>query len=190
MDIEPVCVKIPATCDGELSCGCFAEDPCGGGCTTCGGIADGQIQCDCMCRCAAPDTMIATPTGERAISELRVGDLVYSVDDDVVVVVPVVAINQQAVANHRVMSVRLTDGTAMQISPGHPTADGRTFADLEAGGALDGHNIASAALVDYEHPHTYDILPGSRSGTYFASGVLIGSTLALQLPQTGDLACK
>jgi hypothetical protein len=32
-------------------------------------------------------------------------------------------------------------------------------------------------IVPYGHPYTYDILPASKSGTYFAAGVLIGSTL-------------
>jgi hypothetical protein len=32
------------------------------------------------CRCASPDTPILTPFGPRAISELRLGDLVYSID--------------------------------------------------------------------------------------------------------------
>jgi hypothetical protein len=65
----------------------------------------------------------------------------------------------------------------LELSPGHPTADGRTFADLRAGTRLDGAAIASVHLVPYRHPYTYDILPMSRSGTYFAAGMLIGTTL-------------
>src|SRR5262249_18017295 len=41
------------------------------------------------CVCASPDTPIATPQGNRPIAELAVGDLVYSVDRDAVVAVPV-----------------------------------------------------------------------------------------------------
>jgi len=33
-------------------------------------------------------------------------------------------------------------------------------------------------LVGYAEPFTYDILPESDSGMYFAGGVLIGSTLS------------
>ncbi len=63
------------------------------------------------------------------------------------------------------------------MSPGHPTADGRTFADLRAGGTLDGLRIMRVDLVPYGHARTYDILPGSETGSYFAAGARIGSTL-------------
>ena len=32
-------------------------------------------------------------------------------------------------------------------------------------------------IIRYAHSHTYDILPDSESGTYYAGGLLIGSTL-------------
>ncbi len=38
--------------------------------------------------------------------------------------------------------------------------------------------MVSVETVPYAHEMTYDILPGSDSGTYFASGALVGSTLA------------
>ena len=70
-------------------------------------------------------------------------------------------------------------GTArsLEISAGHPTADGRTFGDLRAGGQLDSHEIISVEVVPYTYPFTYDVLPGSKTGTYFAGGALVGSTL-------------
>jgi hypothetical protein len=37
--------------------------------------------------------------------------------------------------------------------------------------------IERLTVVPYPHRFTYDILPASDSGTYFAGGVLIGSTL-------------
>ena len=42
---------------------------------------------------------------------------------------------------------------------------------------LDGIRVVSAELVPYTHSHTYDILPASDTGAYYAGGVLIGSTL-------------
>jgi hypothetical protein len=76
------------------------------------------------------------------------------------------------------MRVLLNTGAVLEISPGHPTADGRTFADLSAGTQLDGqHTVLSAELVRYQYNATYDVLPGSSTGTYFAAGALIGSTL-------------
>lgn len=129
--------------------------------------------------CAAPDTPIATPQGERPISGLAPGDLVYSVDATGIVVVPILEVGSTPVVNHRVVRVQLAGGTVLEVSAGHPTADGRTFADLLGGGQLDaGHAVAMAEVVPYTHSRTYDILPSSSSGTYFAGGALIGSTLA------------
>ncbi len=132
-----------------------------------------------MCpMCAAPDTPIATPDGEQPIASLRVGDLVYSEDHDAIVAVPLLKAEHTAVSHHRVVRVTLEDGRALEISPGHPTADGRTFGDLLAGSKLDAeHQVRSAELVPYTFDATFDILPASSSGTYYAAGALIGSTL-------------
>lgn len=128
--------------------------------------------------CAAPNTPIATPDGDRAIASLRVGDLVYSVDRDAVVAVPLVRVHRTPVSKHHVVRVVLEDGAILEISPGHPTADGRRFDELRRGARLDDqHRVVSAVLVPYTHDATYDILPDSSTGTYFAAGALIGSTL-------------
>jgi hypothetical protein len=66
----------------------------------------------------------------------------------------------------------------LDISALHPTADGRTFGDLRDGDLLGGVDILRTAIVPYEHAFTYDVLPDSDTGAYFAGGVLIGSTLA------------
>jgi hypothetical protein len=127
--------------------------------------------------CASPYTPIATPLGERPISELRVGDLVYSVDNGAIVAVPLIRVGRTPVSHHKVVRVVLEDGRSLEISAGHPTADGRTFGDLLAGDRLDGHELISAEIVPYSYPFTYDVLPGSKTGTYFAAGALIGSTI-------------
>lgn len=75
------------------------------------------------------------------------------------------------------MRVELASGDVLEISARHPTADGRTFGDLRTGDRLGGLEIAKTTVVPYQHLFTYDILPASDSGTYFASGALIGSTL-------------
>ena len=117
--------------------------------------------------------------GKSPIAELALGDLVYSVDDDAVVLVPIVRVGQTPVTNHRVARITTTDGRVLEISPGHPTADGRSFGDLRAGTRLDGVVVESAEMVPYMHAYTHDILPASKSGTYFAAGMLIGSTLTM-----------
>ena len=92
-------------------------------------------------------------------------------------IVPIAQVGRTHVANHHVVRVVLANGSTLEISPGHPTADRRTFADLRAGSELDGVLVVSAELISYEHEYTYDILPASDSGTYYAGGVLIGSTM-------------
>ncbi len=129
--------------------------------------------------CAAPDTPIATPSGPRPIASLRVGELVYSVDQAGIVAVPIVRTGSTPVVNHRVLRLVLSDGAVLEMSPGHPTADGRVLSDLLRGGTLDEHHsIVEAELVPYCQPRTYDILPASSTGSYFAAGALVGSTLA------------
>jgi hypothetical protein len=93
-------------------------------------------------------------------------------------IVPIAEVGRQAQRNHHVMRLLLATGTVLEISPGHPTADGRRIGQLAADDRLDEVRIVSATLVPYRHSHTYDILPASDTGTYYAGGVLIGSTLA------------
>jgi len=128
--------------------------------------------------CAAPDTPIATPSGDRPIASLREGDLVYSVHRQRIVVVPIAVVHRAPVGDdHKVVRVTFANGTVLRISPGHPTADGRLFADLRAGDRLDHERIVDVELVAYDQPFTHDILPASDTGAYFAGGALIGSTL-------------
>ena len=130
-------------------------------------------------KCASPDTPIATPTGERPIAELREGDLVLSVDRGAVVAVPIVATGRRAVSDHAVVRVVLSSGAVIEISAGHPTADGRTLGALAPGDRLGDAEVASVSMVPYAHAFTYDILPASDTGAYFAAGALVGSTLVV-----------
>ena len=105
------------------------------------------------------------------------GDLVYSEEAGALVVVPLIEVSRTAVADHHVVRVELADGRELFISAGHPTASGTLFGDLGPGDDLGGVDVANVELVPYLHEYTYDILPGSSSGTYVAAGALIGSTL-------------
>lgn len=129
------------------------------------------------CVCASPDTPIATPEGDRAIASLRVGDRVLSVEHGRAVDVPILQIHRTPAKNHHVVRVELENGSVLEISAPHPTADGRTFGDLRTNDVLGGVRIQRVTVVPYEPAFTYDILPASDSGTYYAGGVLIGSTL-------------
>ena len=188
-----VCGKPPcdtATCEGgELCCGtmcCAAGQLC---CTVPGPIGEmtsclppdtnGTCPVGCnQCKCNSPDTPIATPDGERRIADLQVGDLVYSVHEGAIVAVPLRAVTRVPAPSHVVQRITLEGGRTLEISAAHPTADGRRFSDLRAGGELSGIPILEARTVPFEHDATHDILPASSTGTYFAAGAQIGSTLA------------
>jgi len=101
-----------------------------------------------------------------------------SIDRGHLVAVPIRETHRTPVTNHRVIEIVLRDGATLQVSAAHPTADGRFFGQLRAGDWLGGGEVTSAAVVPYAHDATYDILPDSDTGTYFAGGALIGSTLA------------
>jgi hypothetical protein len=56
-------------------------------------------------------------------------------------------------------------------------ADGQLLGTFSIGNFIDGVRIVSAQLVPYEEDFTYDILPSGATGTYWANGILSGSTL-------------
>jgi hypothetical protein len=183
------CTLVGAACNPGSTC-------CGGGCctgtqicctvtlgptvTSCFEPVNGTCPTGCAnCNCAAPTTPIATPAGSRPIADLKVGDLVYSIEHGSLAVVPIKVVHRQPVTgSHRIVELKLAHGATLRISPRHPTADGRDFGDLAPGDLVDGVRVIGARLVDYDQPFTYDILPDSDSGAYFASGTLIGSTLS------------
>jgi hypothetical protein len=130
------------------------------------------------CICASPDTPIATPEGTKAIANLRVGDLVYSVVHGKVAAVPIRRIRRVPAHDHTVARLVMESGVVLEISGVHPTADGRTIGALRAGDEVDGVRVRDARVIPYRFDATYDILPASDSGAYFAGGILIGSTMA------------
>ena len=129
--------------------------------------------------CLARGTRIATPTGEIAVEDLRVGDAVWTVDaSGTRVAAPLVTVGSTPVpSTHQVVRLILSDGRAVSVSPGHPTADGRRVGDLVAHDIYDGARIVSSERVSYEGGSTFDILPAGATGFYWANGVLLGSTL-------------
>lgn len=164
----------PGTCRFPQSSRCEAPTGIlGNGCCMCGD--DGF--CAAPCQCASPDTPVATPAGERPIASLRPGDLVYSAHHGAMRAVPVVAVQRVPVRGHRVVRLETEGGAVVAMSAGHPTADGRAFGAVRAGDRLDGRMLRAVERVPFGHDATWDILPDSDTGTYVASGVLVGSTL-------------
>lgn len=178
------CVKPQAGCPNPApQAGSACDDPqlqCGTSCELpirCeGGIWQyGQEMCPI---CASPLTPIATPSGDRPIAELRVGDLVYSVEGAAIVAVPIARIASTRVFHHEVLKIALDDGATLEISAGHPLASGKPLSSLAEGSHIDEqHRVISIEQIPYTYDRTYDILPRSSSGTYFAAGALLGSTL-------------
>jgi len=129
--------------------------------------------------CLVAGTRIATPSGETAVQDLRVGDVVWTQDSSGArVAAPLIAIGQTPVPpTHQVVRLVLADGRTVLVSPGHPTADGRRVGELQAGDTLDGTSVTSAEREPYAGGFTYDVRPAGTSGAYWANGVLLGSTL-------------
>jgi hypothetical protein len=63
------------------------------------------------------------------------------------------------------------------VSPGHRLPDGRRLGDLRPGDPVDGGAVASAALKTYDGGATFDLLPSGGTGTYWANGIQLASTL-------------
>ena len=132
--------------------------------------------------CAPWDTPVDTPDGEVLISLLDEGDLVWSLHRGEKVAVPVIQLNRTPVENHLMVRVVLEGGDVIDMSRGHPTADGRPFQNLSEEEMLYDRAIVDVSTVSYPGAHTYDILPDSDTGVYFVHGIPVGSTLHTPKP--------
>ena len=129
--------------------------------------------------CLAATTNIATPSGEVNVQKLTVGMHVWSLDARGIKIVSTIVRVAQTLAPkaHRVVHLVLSDGREVRVSPNHPTITGLPGGQLRAGDAYDGARVISADLEPYGGAATYELLPDSATGAYWADGVLLGSTL-------------
>ena len=129
--------------------------------------------------CLAAGTLIDTPRGAIRVEELRVGDQVWTMNEagERVPAVILKAGGVRVPVTHQVIHFVLSDGRELWASAGHPTADGRRVADLEAGDILDGASVTLVEYLRYQGTVTFDILPSGSTGFYWANGILLGSTL-------------
>jgi hypothetical protein len=130
--------------------------------------------------CLAAGVRIATPFGEVPVQDVRVGMAVWTTDLTGRRILGVVLRigHMQAPLGHEVVRLALADGRTVTVSPGHPTADGRRVGELNPGDRFDGSRVVASTPIDYSGSVTYDLLPSGPTGTYFAGGVLLGSTLS------------
>jgi hypothetical protein len=129
--------------------------------------------------CLAASTLIATPSGPVRVVDIQPGMLVWTTSrDGKRVAVPVLEVgNTQVPSGHLVVHLQLVDGRELLASPGHRVADGRALGALAAGDKLDGSTIRLWELVPYSGGRTYDLRPAGPTGTYWANGILLSTTL-------------
>jgi hypothetical protein len=130
--------------------------------------------------CLDGDVRIATPAGTMPVRTLVAGDSVWTRDSSGRrVVVPVLRVGHVPVPpEHRMVQLGLSDGRALRVSPGHPTAGGRLAGELMPGDTLDGARVIRTRRVPPRGGATYDILPAGPTGVYWANGIALRSTLA------------
>ena len=129
--------------------------------------------------CLAAATLISTPTGDVRVTDIRPGMLVWTADvDGTRIAKPVLEVGSMlAPTGHQMVHVVLADGRGLLASPGHRTADGRALGSLTSGDSLDGSTITQWELVPYAGDRTWDLLPAGATGSYWANGILLASTL-------------
>jgi len=155
-------------CTGPKCCGGPGQPPCGYPSTN--------------FNCLAARTLIETPTGAVPVEALREGDAVWTADASGARVLATVLRTQRVPvpASHEMVHIVMLDGRELWGSPGHPTADGRTLGSLSVGDTLDGVRVTEAVRGPYGQLATYDLLPSGSTGTYWANGILIGTTMMAQ----------
>lgn len=134
--------------------------------------------------CLAAGVLIATPFGPIPVQDITVGTPVWTADLEGRRILGVVVETgrTQAPVGHRVVWITLEDGRSVLASPGHPTGDGRTIGELSAGDRFDGSAVVSTTRIPYSGTMTYDVRASGHTGAYFANGILLGTTLATELP--------
>jgi len=129
--------------------------------------------------CLARGAKIDTPNGPVAVENLRPGMLVWTLDrKNERVAAPVLQVSAVPVpVGHRVVHLVMQDGRELWVSAGHPTADGRSVGQLQAGNSYSASVVLKSEIVSYAGEKTYELLPAGDTGFYWANGILLGSTL-------------
>ncbi len=131
-------------------------------------------------RCLPEDTLIDTPEGQRSVTELKRGDLIWTLDLNGRRVVGQVeyAGSTPIVAGHTLVQITLADGRVVRASAGHPDAGGNRIDALATGMEMSDSTIVSVETLVYEGERTHDVLPSGPTGIYWADGVKVQSSFA------------
>jgi hypothetical protein len=129
--------------------------------------------------CLVRGTLIGTPNGTIPVEQMKPGLTAWTLDGlgNRVIASVTAASATQVPSPFRVVRISLEDGRSVTASPGHPSATGQALGNYQPGDTLDGAVVTGVKLVDYEGGQTFDILPSGPTGSYWADGILLGSTL-------------
>ena len=129
--------------------------------------------------CLAAGTLIDTPNGPVPVEQLNVGIAVWTIDGSGERIAGVVIKTTMTPVppDFPVVRLGLSDGRTVTASPGHPTFEGRPLGKYQIGDTLDSARVVTVERIVYDGEATYDLLPDSSTGLYWANGVLLKSTL-------------
>ncbi len=129
--------------------------------------------------CLSPYTLISTPKGQVKVGDLKVGDIVYTqTKTGRKVSLPIIKRSKVKVTSaHRMVYLNFDNDNSLIVSPDHPAAGIKKVRELFPKDSYDQTRIKEVSLINYDHNHTYDILPEGETGYYCANNILIGSTL-------------
>lgn len=128
--------------------------------------------------CLPEATRIATPLGDRPVTELRVGDPIYTLDADGRRIEARVlhAGSTPITGEHTMVRITLADGRVVAASAGHPDLQGRELGELSRDAVLSGSTIVALDSIPYDGARTHDVLPSGPTGAYWADGVVLRSS--------------
>ncbi len=129
--------------------------------------------------CLASNSKISTPSGEINVKDIAIGMKVWSLNSQgqKVVSTVIAAVQTPTPKDHMVIHLVLADQREVWASFNHPIANGSPIGTLKIGNFYDGSKVIKSQLISYWDTATYDILPDSGTGYYWANGILLGSTL-------------
>lgn len=133
----------------------------------------------CYSKCLPPEALIATPSGEIPIRDVRVGMSIWTRNRDGARVVGIVELvsNPSVQKGHHLSRVVLDDGRVIVASPEHPLLGQKRMQDLQIGNDYDGAKVNDVQFLEYSGSSTYNVLPSGETGVYWVNGVPVTSTI-------------